>query len=478
VSARRHLVFLAAAALLTMPGCKRQRAPKVAEVWDVSPSVQRTEALGSLAPPWPAPTRAVLDSGLATFWLHEADAPVFHARLLIPTVEAKGEGPTLAAATIIAHHARTALTRRLAALGAVVDVAHAPDRIEIAIHGNNADSALLLDGIATVLQPRVPATALERARDQVSDQVRDALTEQVAVAELVAELLGRPVDSQRLTPAALRGVSPDVLSDTWRLLADPRRAVLIVHAGSSAESMRAALRRLSDRWHGLGRRTLAPSAVARLRGPAAPDRKGARLLAAPATPFSVSTAKGTGSPVLVVGRVIPTPTPAARSLARLSQRIIGEEVDARVAIAGDQAILLVRVSLSSKDPDGSASAAIDTLSELASTRQPQQRLFAAAQLWLGARVVQASLDGEDWTALWSESMDLATTDDEIATALAVDAQAMLSADADALLQWQGEWLNPRAGQGGWAWTVAGVDDGILRRLARIAPVGSPSSPAT
>ena len=39
-------------------------------------------------------------------------------------------------------------------------------------------------------------------------------------------------------------------------------------------------------------------------------------------------------------------------------------------------------------------------------RPTTQDLFQVAQLWLGARMVAASVNGEDWTALWSESLDL------------------------------------------------------------------------
>lgn len=470
MKAKTLALAVALAPALVGAGCKRQRAPLVEEVWDVEPTLELTEALGSLAPPWPAPTRAVLDSGLATFWLHEPDAPVFHARLLIPTVERDGESPTLAATTIVAEHVREVLTRRLAALGVAVELGHGPDRFEVAVHGHDDDADTILAGLAAALDPNPPTAGLERARAQLADRIRAVAPDEAATAELVAGLLGRPLDTQRLDPKALRGMPAEVLEDAWRTLSDPRRAVLIVHAGTSAEDNKDTLHELSNRWHGVGRRDLAESAVARLRADPAPVGGEGRLLSAPAAPIDVARSPHEGSPVLILGRVIPTESVEERSLARLAQRIVAQELDARLVIAGDRAVFVARVSLSSRDPDGSATKAVDVLSTLARTRQPQQRLYTAAELWLGARVVQSSLDGEDWTALWSEAMDLAESDEGIATALARDAATMLEPDAESLKTWQERWLDPRAGEAGWTWTVAGADAKITRRLSRIAPI--------
>jgi hypothetical protein len=107
-------------------------------------------------------------------------------------------------------------------------------------------------------------------------------------------------------------------------------------------------------------------------------------------------------------------------------------------------------------------------------RQPRQRLYQAAQLWLGARVVQASLDGEDWTALLSEAMDLSVRDEDVVGALARDAGSMLEPDPEALQAWMRRWLDPRSGEPGWRWVVAGATDRDLRRLERITPLDPPA----
>jgi hypothetical protein len=67
-------------------------------------------------------------------------------------------------------------------------------------------------------------------------------------------------------------------------------------------------------------------------------------------------------------------------------------------------------------------------------------------------------------------MDLATTDDEIARALGRDAGRMLAADPDRLQAWTRRWLDPRAGEPGWAWVAAGLDDATQARLGRAMPI--------
>jgi hypothetical protein len=260
----------------------------------------------------------------------------------------------------------------------------------------------------------------------------------------------------------------------WQALVDPRRAVLVVHSGAPASEHRPALRQLAERWRGKGRRAVPPSAVARLRAPLPKAAKaGGRLLAEPVTPLQV-LAGPVGGAVLVLGRVLPTPTAQDRSLARLAQRLLQEELDVRLVIRGDMAVFVLRVPISGGSAEASASQAIDALSTMIGERQPRQRLYQAAQLWLGARVVQASLDGEDWTSLLSEAMDLSVRDEEVVGALARDAGSMLEPDPEALQVWMRRWLDPRSGEPGWRWVVAGATDRDLRRLERITPLDPPA----
>lgn len=468
---RTMLAALASLGATTLgAACKRTVAPKVDEVWDEAPAVGQAEALAGLAPPWGAPTVAQLDSGLMTLWLHEPQAPVTHVRLLLPT----GDEEPLRSASVVAvlqAHLLTTLSNRGRNRALAVDAAHGADRIEVALHGPQVRTGAALAVLASVLGARAPEAGLEAARGEVLSRLGAATSpDEHAMAALVASLLGREQSEQRVDRAELEAMSREDLLAGWEALVDPRRVVLVVHAGEDANAHRASLRQLAERWRGRGRRPVPPTALARLRTTSAPPVQTGRLLAEPATPLRVLP-QTEGDPVLVLGRVLPTPRAEDRSLARLAQRVLQEELDARLVIRGDYGLFLVRVPLSSREPERSATEAIDALAALASTRQPQQRLFQAAQLWLGARVVQASLGGEDWTALWSEAIDLALSDEAIAGALARDATTMLEPDPAAFQQWLQRWIDPRSGEPGWQWLVAGAPDRITRRLARIAPLG-------
>lgn len=453
----------------TAPGCKRSLAPKVDEVWDEAPAVGEAEALGNLAPPWSAPTRAVLDSGLVTFWLHEDDTPVTHLRLLLPTADEEALASASVVATLHSHLLATLATRGRSR-GVAVDGRFGPDRVEIALHGSTERTAAMLTVLSSVLGARAPAAGLEAARTDVLSRLNATVSpDERATSALVATLLGRPETEHRADRAELESLSRDALLDGWEALVDPRRAVLVVHSGDDAEAHRQSLRQLADRWRGRGRRPVPPSALARLRPAAAPPTTTGRLLAEPATPLRVLPGPE-ADPVLVLGRILPTPRAEDRSLARLAQRVLQEELDARLVLHGDYAVFMLRVPLSTREPERSATEAVDALDTLASTRQPQQRLFQAAQLWLGARVVQASLSGEDWTLLWSDAIDLAESDEAIAGALARDATTMLEPDPDVLQQWLQRWLDPRRGEPGWQWMVAGAPEKVTRRLARITPL--------
>jgi hypothetical protein len=448
--------------------CKRQRAPKVTEVWDEQPAVEHTEALASLAPPWPAPVRARLDSGLLGFWLAEEGTPAAHVRVLLPT-HTDGHVVSADRVSVVGEYLRFELQRRTAREGTRIELGYGPDRIELSLHGRDEDLGALLKWLGWVLRPEPPIAGLERARERVVDRIGEPNTQEIALAALTARLLGREAADQRIDAAGLRARDRDDLSDAWSELTDPRRAVLVVHAGRTADAARTELRRLSDAWHGLGKAKVQEEAIGRLR-PAVKksDGKG-RLLAEPAEPLEL-VAGGRGSPHLVLGRVVPTPTAEDRSLARLAQRILQEEIDARLVLAGSHAMFVASDRLSPAAPDQSATDLVDDLSRSAKARHPSQRLFQAAELWLGARIVQASLSGEDWTALFAESIDLADRDAEISEALARDAATMLEPDPEALRTWMERWLHPRAGEPGWRWVAAGVDRRLERRLERIVPI--------
>lgn len=457
--ARRAALMIGLAVALAITGCKRHRAPPVQEVWDEEPVPEEAEAIGNLAPPWPAPVRGQLDNGLLTFWLHETDTPALHVRLLVPTT-ARADAPSAEASASIAEHVRRELGKRLERWNADVTIAHGPDRFEVAIAARDRDLAAVLGAVSIIMAGRAPA-GLDAARDRVVAAADDPTTLDVAAEAVLDELIGR---RDRVDTGQLRALDRTELVEAWEELTDPRALVLLVHAGTPAEAAKAELRKLASHWRGLGKRELEADAVARLRADDPPEPTKTRLLAEPAAPLSIVRTKARGPAHVVLGRVIATPNARARSLARLAQRVAQEELEVSIAFAGTHAVLLVHAPLGAK-PERRLRELVDRLGAFATTRHPRQRLFQATQLWLGARVVEASLAGEDWTALLASSFDLADRDADVAAVLARDAQQLLSVDANGLRSWTKTWLDPRSGTPGWTWAVAGASEADVRELA-------------
>jgi hypothetical protein len=466
----RRPAALAVAVALTGPlGCRRQQTPEVPEVWDETAAPERTDALGALAPPWPAPAKARLDSGLLTFWLHEPNTPALHVRVLFPIGSGRDASPDRVA--VVGEALRAELRRHLARYDVEVEVEHQPGRIEVALHGRHETSAQVFSWLTRVLGNPDPESALVAARDRLRARTEPPSTEELAATTLLQRLMALPSGPERIEVATLERLSLSELRHSWDAIVDPRRSVLVVHAGHAARDARKSLAFVSSGWEGNGRHKTTDSTLERLRPRAGNTSEAPRhLFGDPAPPIVSVPAAGVGGPVMILGRRIPTPTSRDRGLARLAQRVAQEEFDVRVSIAGRWAVVIVVIPLSGPAADASVQKAIDELSAFASTRQPRQRLFQAAQLWLGARVVDASLRGEDWTALWSQAIDLADEDATIGTALAREANVILGVDPDELLAWQMAWLDPRGGKPGWDWVVSGVDRKIERQLSRFAQI--------
>lgn len=457
---RRHTMLGLAAALAS---CKRRQQSKVAEVWDEEPVPEQSEALAALAPPWPAPTRGTLDDGLVSFWLHEPGAVMAHVRLLLPTA-----GVTPEHVAVAGEYLRFEWQRRLQKQGVSVQLQPGPDRLEVCASGPGDRLAAVLAQLGNTLA-RSSTNALEGARGRLAGGDARPSNLELATAATVAQLLGH---HDLVRADRLRGLGRTALLEQWQRLAEPRRGVLIVHAGTTAEAAKPELRKLSELWRGSERSDAIAGAIERLRArDEPPANTGTRLLAAPPTSLSyVDGSPGGAGAILVLGRTLPLPDANTRALARLAQRVAQEEIDASLVVAGDLAVWIVAAVVSRTAIERDLGEHVSELAALASTRQPRQRLFQAAQLYLGARVVEASLGGEDWTRLFAQSIDLAESDAQIAGAMAKDAAAMLAATPAALETWTRSWLEPRKGEPGWTWSVAGLDASARTQAAKLVPL--------
>ena len=500
---RRRAALLAFVLALA---CKRRdEPPPDAPTDDAAPA--ETEAIEALAPPWRPPERHSLAGGLLVHWLAEPASPAAHVRVLLPLpVEARADDARRAhaAAAVVAQALALELRRWLQRYAVEVELRERPGRLEVAVHGRDADLDAVLAGVARVVALDAPEALLERARGVVEAGLPPADPEHLALAALVAGLTGAPAP-ERLDAELLRSLPAAALARAWRDLLDPGRALLVVHAGRAADP--AALDRLGVAWRrgplaGLVGGGGEPTALLRLRpkdmsrGTDPPRRLGGPS-SAPLRVLQVTGARPLGA--VYLGRAIPLADDRDRALARLAQRVLQEDLDARLTIVGDRGLFVVRLPLQRGAgralPDGDADAPapakgdpeltdprarrlardLAAALELIRARHSRQRLAQAAELWLGARMVQASLTGEDWTALWSDALDLAVRDGGVTGALARDARAMLGASPEDVQAWSRRWLDFERGEPGWAW-VAVTGDADLAVALRPLTLTEPLAP--
>jgi hypothetical protein len=450
--------------------CKEETLPPV--VFDQAGDQGDVDPNKVLAPPWQPPLVAQLDNGALLHWLREHDNPAFHVRVLLPTaIDADKLSAAATASALEAIELR--LGPRLRRLpDARLELSSRPGRVEIAVHGRDADAEALLDALAETFADAGNPKLLAVAQGKVLARHREVGPSALATAALASTLLEHPLANEYASKQDLVELSKNRLEKGWSLLTDPRDAVVLVHAGRDPddELMRDALERLGTRWKGplgFGSGKGKPTVTARLRAEPPEKVRDSFLLTAQA---GASLQIHTGKPergnraVVMIGRLIPTATIEERTLARISQRLLQEELDARLLIAGPVSVLAIKVRISSSDPIGSLKKIVERMRAFVAITQPRDRVEQAANLWLGARMVEASLTGEDWTSLWSESIDLAGEDREIYVALARDAKAMLELEPEQIQAYMAKWFDPQAGEPGWVWVAAGVDDNFRTKL--------------
>lgn len=513
---RRALMIFAGGAALSLPAiaCKRRDMPKV-ELVDEDGTPPETEAISALAPPWPPAERVVLGNDLLVHWLAEEGSPALHLRVLLPT---HGLDDELApgAAAVVAEALALELRRFSQRYGTTVELVSRVDRFEVAVHGLDSKTVAIIAALSRVLALDKPEALLLRARDAVAAGLPAVDAEMLVLTSLVGLLEGRDQGRDRLSKEGIASLEVEALVDAWRLVLDPRRAMFVVHAGRSVEE--SAMTRLAKAWTRGGILSGFGKAKGKAHDRLRPARAGKgkdkqrgdgpmsayRLRGAPAAPLHfIQLSPGTaGGALLVFGRILPLPTVADRARARLAQRLFQEELDARLTIVGDRGLWVVKVPIRGhskaskgkktkvvdknkrgrdkskdneenlpKDPRAAHLVKkLDQAREFIRTRAPRLRLAQAAELWLGARMVQASLTGEDWTALWSESIDLCLSEGEIGGALARDAQAMLAVEPEELAEFTRRWLDYDYGQPGWAWVAASKEPDMAKALQQFASV--------
>jgi len=445
--------------VLLIAACKREHTPVVTELWDGTEEGPRGD--GGLAPTWPETPVRDLENGLKVVQVEEPGSQAVHLRLLLPTVEGGPAAAIAAAARVLQHEVQRRVTRH----GATVDLTSGAGRVELGIHGMAQDGARLLASLSAALAVAPTAPRWRSARRALDGKLAPRSHEGEAAHKLVAALLGLE-DAENVDRETLGQMTGKQLTDAWTHRTDPRRAVLLLHLDPYRTDTSGPLTKLATAWQRVGRGDRGMAATQRLRAVDPPTHK-TRLLAAPHAPLPPAHAKASGRSTLFLGRVIPTPTAMARGFARLTQRVLQEDLDARLVPFGDHALFLVRVHLSAKNPDAPVETAIKKLRSYARKPYPATRLVQAAELWLGARLVTASLAGEDRTRLVSEALDLAESEAELHTVLGREARIMLGADPRRLQKWQARWFDPTAGEPGWMWVGSTATAQMATRLQKL-----------
>lgn len=466
------------AGTLALAACKNRSKTLAPVAIDSGPD--KVDVGGDMrsAPVWPQVERLVLTNGLLVHWLPEEDAAGLHLRLLLPTDQDKTPLPA-ATLNVIASAIQDGITRRTRGLNARVALSAAPGRMEIVVQVDEAHASRALWAIGKTLatEPNDKTlSALLRREGSMHTKIGSAESSSNA---LLATLLDLPRAHLHSSRAEVEALTPARVRRSWKTFLEPRRSVLLVHANSTPAESDEALSRLAKIWRSPSPHLSAAgeSATERLRVDIMRRTKRGtkndpkRILSSPSAPLvPVSELENSQHhAVMAIGRVIPTPSAKDRALARIAQRLIAQDADLRLLIAGPISVLILRARVSARDPRASVAKTVQKLEGYATKRFTTARMQQAARLWLGARVVSASLQGEDWTALYSEALDLANDDKDARNSLARDARFMLETTPDELLAFTKKWFAPKSGEAGWGWSIAGAADDTLSELSPLLP---------
>lgn len=466
---RRLLPFtIVLAGLVAASACRPKDTMKPVDFESLDPN-SKAASDTKQAPNWGdvRPTR--LPSKASIMVLDEPGTGLINLRLLAATDPAQRAASTM----VLAYAARDALRERVELVRGQVRIEFGADRLELVVSGNAANSQELLDALNGAFEQVPSARQLATTRGRLLGELPRPDTMAFAVAGATSAVLERPLHTQLVSADGLLRLTPEELRTAWERTFSPDRTLLMVHTDISRANIDPALSDFAKTW---------PRKVAfanLFRGLSElidvfhqPPRRERDRRARPSMnkgPAPIVRAEPPngalkGRPTLVIARMIPLPTMEARALARLTQRTLQSTVDARLSIEGTQGVWLYRVSMDPTEPAESLTSELARLQDQV-RRSPQRwELEQAANLWLGARVVGASLRHEDWTAMASEALSLSETDEEIALSLSRDAIAMNETTPEALHEFALTYLLPTRDDQAWRWFVSGVDDQALREM--------------
>ncbi len=473
-------------------GCKRKETLAPVHLEEVDP-VDEADVSLALAPNWGPPSVVALSNGLLLHWLTEEGRQTAHIRLMVSLHDHHGE-PVVA--LVAAHALIAALERDLASTSAQIELAHRPGRFEVVVHIDDNELATAIGALALRLADKksgdLYAAGLKRASKTTPPLDPDAAVANEVVARLLYGDESGNITKTLVGKDALSKATRSVLEKQWPLLFDPRTCLLVVHASGqpSRAGVEEALVKLGKDWtaagitlsrggekDGVGRMTVLPPVADGMASGKKSSGLPAGLGLVGTKPFAgyVNVDLSGGRASVMLARLLWLPDAHARGLARLAQRVLQEEFDARLVMSGKLGLFAIRVPSMGGSPASAIQIIEQRLRALAKADESRERLRESAQLWLGARAVEASLQGEDWTSLWSESMDLCTEDNQVRGALAREGLEMLRADPEELRGFidANLLLGKASDSGGSSWLILGT--GVDPKVAQAAIEAPPKS---
>lgn len=443
--------FCTLALCTVLGGCRNKETMAPIVLGDTSTPLD-LDGKERFGPPWSKGAVTDLPNHAQLIWLAEKDRERMDLRLVIPLPDQDQEKISSAATEIVLSVLEKQLRYRARTARLRLTRNDLPGRTEFAFHGSSEQlrHALFLIGHGFSADPNTKLLS-ENQGEFVASWVDNPIDH--ATRDQIATLLA-------IEPSSLYGTSKDFgqlrskdLAQAWKLLTSPERCVLLVHGAPPTADDQRYLQALSEQWKASGQPKTSP--LARLFAPANALPKmasaGQSLRQTPLAPTPTRFVSPTGRVTWLASRRLSLPDAKSRAFARLAQRTLQHQFDVRVVIHNNTGIWQLRKDLS-PEPKVAADELRGYLGELDQAlheRLVPGRARQAARTWLGARLVQNSLEGEDWTGLWSQSLDLSSKRSEISNALQQNGTHMMQADMKEFEAWMQNNIDPSLARGPW-----------------------------
>ena len=458
-------------------GCRNQET--LAPVVFSEQEETSTSSVPELAPPWKTANSSILQNGALIQWIIEPKQSAFHFRLIFPTAIHGDRIDAAAAATVLRTLERT-LERKIQGLRGRVTSRVEVGRIELAVYCPQHHAGQVLQQLGRIFRDRKISRRLLQTQGKFVATLQEDPIDH-AVASLNAIRLNQPISREYASRANFVSLSKSKLERAWSLLLDPRDAIVIVHTGQPLMSYKTDLDDLSQSWQGRAwLRNREDEFWTRLWGSRPPTTNKRKTSPSPLnktplliadlleTPPSSSTLTAAESPLTVVlQRAVPITNSKDRGLAHLSYRLLQEEFTLTFAISRNVALFNLNLELDPKEPNNALQEELERFDFFLATLHDRHRLSQATRLWIGALLTRSSLNGEDWTELWSESINLADSAKQLPRALTNHATVMFAIEPEVLQKWQKQWLSPKHGTPGWNWSLVGSNPSQQKDLQHL-----------